>query len=93
MMHVQQTDATGKKKDGVFLANDLSAGIEKIGAYEVISRAKPNGQTVEKKSSNVIKIVIHPRSWWWLSALPQHPGGQVALAGRHVQGPRCRSPH
>ena len=57
---VQQTDATGRK-NGVFLAADLSTTIEKIGTFEVISRTKANGEVVSKKSSQIVKVAVLDR--------------------------------
>ena len=58
---LQQTDATGRKKDARFLSTDLSRALEKCGKITMQRMASADGTEEMKRSSSVVKIVILDR--------------------------------
>lgn len=76
---LQQTDATGKKKDGEFLKADYSSAIQKAGPWEVVQRTRRSGM-VEKKLSQVVKFVITDRGGGCVRALALIEEEWVVLA-------------
>ena len=69
VLFLQSTDATGKTKNATFLCQDYGTAIEKAGDFELVERAKPNGEKVAKKRSTIVKIVITDRGGGCANAL------------------------
>ena len=66
---IQQTDATGHRKDARFLADDLSRALEKCGTVSQVSVLNADGSIKTKRISSVAKIVIFDRGGGCVNAL------------------------
>jgi hypothetical protein len=66
---LQQTDATGKKKDGEFLCADYLSAIKKAGPLTTVKKVLPDGMIVTKQKSEIVKLLVTDRGGGCVRAL------------------------
>lgn len=79
VIFLQQTDGTGKTKDGEYLRDDYISAIKKAGPVTVITK-EINGATVSKLKSSIVKVVITDRGGGCARALKLMEEAMVLLA-------------
>ncbi|KAL1504539.1 hypothetical protein AB1Y20_010941 [Prymnesium parvum] len=80
VIFLQQTDGTGKTKDGEFLRDDYISAIEKAGPISIVSSQRSDGTLVTKKKSAIVKLVVTDRGGGCVRALSLMEEAMVILA-------------
>jgi hypothetical protein len=80
VIFLQQTDGTGKTKNGEFLRDDYIQAIEKAGPISEVKKQLAAGTIITKKKSSIVKICITDRGGGCARALTLLEEAMVLLA-------------